>query len=213
MRTFNKSAASDDYELPPAGTQVGTLTVFACLGKHISTWQGVARERELCGLQYQLSEAGSDGRPLAVNEVLTLSMNERATLFARILALHGGTEPPRGFDLANLLGKAAILTVNHVTKPDGKTFANVGGLTPLLRGMSPPGCFAALVFYDCAEHDEEAYTALPGRFRKMVDAAIDQTAPAAHWSPPPAPVAPARPAPRQPGPVPAKHDFDDDIPF
>jgi hypothetical protein len=205
MRTFAKSAASDDYELPPAGTQVGTLTVFACLGRHISTWQGVARERELCGLQYELTEPGTDGRPLAVNEILTLSMNERATLFARIVALFGGSEPPRGFDLAKLLGRAGIVTVTHVTKPDGKTFANVAGLTPLLRGMSPPGVSAGLVFYDIDEHNEEAYAALPGRFRKMVDNAIDQTAPA--------PVAPARPAPRQPGPPPARHDFDDDIPF
>jgi hypothetical protein len=67
----------------------------------------------------------------------------------------------------------------------------------------------APVFFDLSEYDAATFDLLPKRFQRLGETALSDGYTAA----PPAPVAPARPAPARPGLPPARHDFDDDIPF
>ena len=235
MRTFQKpSEDAGDFILAPAGVTAATLITLSYLGKHESTWQGQVRERELVGLSWELAERGPDGRGLSVTETLTASLHPKAVFYSRVLALTGGQEPPPGFNLAELLGRSAIVTIQHAVRGD-RTYANVGAVGPLPRGMSAPPPTVGLTFYDIEAHDPAAYAALPARFRKLADIAMatggQASAPAAPWSPPagypPAPPAapwqgshqapgawpPGPQATRPPAPPAGGPDFNDDFPF
>ena len=178
MRTFNKTEDSGDFILAPEGTTAAVLIGLAFLGRHEATWQGETRDRELVGLCWELGEPGPDGRALSVTEVLTASLHEKAKFFSRVLAMCGGREPPPGFNLAELLGRGAIVTIQHAVKGD-RTFANVVAVGPLPRGMTAPPPSVGLTFYDIEAHDPAAYAALPTRFRKLADTAMAATPAAA----------------------------------
>jgi hypothetical protein len=206
-RQFHKSEGDGDFILAPEGTSAAVLTVLAYLGKHQSTWQGQQRVRELVGLAWELAEpAEEDGRALSVTEVLTASLNEKAKLYSRVLALTGGREPPEGFDLEKLLGRGAIVTVVHEVR-DGKTWANVSNVSALPRGMPPPVASVAPLYFDieAPEPDWPVVDKLPARFRKLIESA----GPAA--APPPARPTAAAHAANMAAQAPAP--FEDDIPF
>ena len=232
MRIFQKpSDDAGDFILAPAGVTAATLITLAYLGKHEATWQGQVRTRELVGLSWELAERGPDGRGLSVTETLTASLHPKAVFYSRVLALTGGQEPPPGFNLADLLGRAGIITIQHAVRGD-RTFANVAAVGPLPRGMSAPAPSVAVTFYDIEAPDPAAYAALPARFRKLADIAMatgsQASAPAAPAGYPPAPPSapwqgahqapgawspPGPQATRPPAPPAGGPDFDDGIPF
>lgn len=231
MRTFHKTEDQADYQLPPEGTGAAVLTVLAFLGKHEATWQGELKIRELVGLSWELGEPGPDGRALAVTEILTASMHEKAKFYSRVLALTGGREPPPGFGLDGLLARGAVVTTAYVTKGD-RTFCNVVQVGPLPRGLAAPVPSLAPVYFDLSEYDAATFDKLPKRFQRLAENALSEDyrpappppprpappAPAA-WSGSHAAQAPAWPSrgPRQPAPLPASPadnvSFDDAIPF
>lgn len=231
MRTFHKTEDQSDYQLPPEGTGAAVLTVLAFLGKHEATWQGETKIRELVGLSWELAEPGADGRALAVTEVLTASMHEKAKFYSRVLSLTGGREPSPGFGLDGLLGRGAVVTTAYVTKAD-RTYCNVVQVGPLPRGLAAPVPSVAPVYFDLSEYDADTFDKLPKRFQRLAESALSEDyrpAPpppprpagqsAAAWSGTHAAQAPAWPsqAPRQPAPLPASPadnvPFDDEIPF
>lgn len=212
-RAFHKSEDSG-FILPPEGTSTAVLIGLAYLGQHESTWQGQTRMRELCGLVWELSEPDEQtGQALSVSEVLTASTHEKAKLTERILALSGGREPPKGYDLEKLLGCGAVVTVAHVER-DGRTYANVTNVGPMPRGMNAPVPSVPVTYYDILEPDADAWERLPARFKKLIETADASGTPAAapahaasykHQ----APAAPPRPA--KPAPAADDAPFDDDI--
>lgn len=234
-RAFSKSEGEGDFILAPEGSSFAVLTVLAYLGKHESTWQGQTRTRELVGLAWELADrAEEDGRALSVTEVLTASLHEKAKFFGRVLALCGGREPPPGFDLEQLLGHGAIVTVAHEVR-DGKTWANVSQVGPLPRGMTPPQPSITPIYFDIEAPEPGLFELLPARFRKLIETARGTS----QATPPPRAPAPASqaaqqasyqaqhpappaaiseqaskpPTPPPPPAAPAPAPFDDDIPF
>ena len=188
MRTFQKTEDQGDFVIAPEGTQAAVLTCLAFLGKHEATWQGETRTRELVGLSWELSEPAPDGRRLAVQEVLTASMHEKAKLYSRILALTGGREPPAGFELAGLLGMGAIVTTAHVNR-EGRTFCNVSAVGPMPRGMTAAAPSVAPVYFDLKEYDAAPSGGRPKRFQTRGEPAepYNSQPPPRPTPPPPSP--------------------------
>ena len=176
MRTFSKSESSD-YELAPEGTYPAVLVGWAELGNQ-NTPYGTKPQ---IGLVWELSETGSDGRALSVTEVLTASFNERARLYQRVVALCGGREPPRGFDLTGLLARGVILTTAHVNRGE-RVYCNITACGPLPKGLAAPAPSVRPLWYETSHHDEATFAALPSRFRRLIEGAET----GGGWSSPPA---------------------------
>ena len=88
-------------------------------------------------------ELMDDGRPFAVSERYTLSLNEKANLRKKLNAWRGRpfTEAElKGFDLSQLLGKPCQLQITHeASKADPTTvYANITSIMPLMKGMQAP---------------------------------------------------------------------------
>ena len=63
-----------------------------------------------------------------------------------------------------------------VGKHEGKVFANIGGVTPIPKGMPvPQGTFNAQFSYDPYNHDEDVFQQLPDFLKEKIIQRLDAT--------------------------------------
>jgi len=75
-----------------------------------------------------------DGRPFSIFKSYTLSWSEKANLRLDLQSWRGkpfSQEELRRFDLKNVLGAWCMLNIIERAGKDGKTYSNVGGVTPV----------------------------------------------------------------------------------
>lgn len=83
----------------------------------------------------------SDGKPLSISKTFTLTLSENSNL-RKDLQLWRGREftaqELRGFELKNVLGAWAMLSVIH-KESGGKTYSNIAAINPVPRSMKEAG--------------------------------------------------------------------------
>ena len=94
-------------------------------------------------------EIGGEEKSRAISQTYTASLNERAAL-RRDLAAWRGRDFTDGelerFDLKTIVGVPCMLNVIH-KESDGRTYANIGAVMKLPRGMeAPAGTLPRIVF-------------------------------------------------------------------
>jgi hypothetical protein len=128
---------------------------------------------------------------MAIGKTYTLSLNERATLRGDLEAWRGRSfskEELAGFDVANLLGKACMVTVTHAER-GGRMRDNVSGVAGVPKGIErPTRTENATLLFDA---DHPCYDELPPWLQKKIDEQV-KDAPAAKQD---------------------LSDLDDDVPF
>lgn len=116
--------------------------------------------------------------PRAISSRYTLSLGEKAILRRDLNAWRGRafTEAElKGFDLKKLLGAACQLQVIHAVK-DSKTFANVGTLMALPKGVKPPKPENELLFFSLNElAEQEGLPVLPKTIPEWISKLIKES--------------------------------------
>jgi len=104
-------------------------------------------------------------QPYFLSKEYTLSMHEKATLRLHLETWRGKKfteEESKAFDVTRLLKVPCMINVVHKTsEKTGKTFAEIGSISPLMKGMVCPDQISktSLLCYD--EFDEELFESLP----------------------------------------------------
>ena len=83
----------------------------------------------------------SDGRPLSIAKSYTVTLSEKSNLRKDLQMWRGReftAEELRGFELKNVLGAWAMLTVVH-TESNGKTYSNIASVNPVPVNMKKAG--------------------------------------------------------------------------
>lgn len=63
-----------------------------------------------------------------------MSLHEKSALFQFLKSWTA--EPPRpGFDTETMVGKGAQITIEHGMSQKGRTFANIGAISPVMEGL------------------------------------------------------------------------------
>jgi hypothetical protein len=140
------NAGSGDFDPVPAGSHIAVCDMIADLG--IQPGSGMfPKEKRKVYLRWQLPnervEFEKDGKkqsgPRMIGKEYTASMNEKANLRHLLEAWRGRQftdAEAADFDISAVLGKACMLMVMH-TQKEKRTYANVSGIGPLPRGISP----------------------------------------------------------------------------
>lgn len=84
-------------------------------------------------------EVEGEVKPRAISEQYTNSLGEKANLRKMLENWRGRAftqEEMDGFDLRNVLGKPCMISVVHGTKRDGSTYAKVGSVSKMPKGMN-----------------------------------------------------------------------------
>lgn len=169
-----------EFKMMPAGSHVGVVTGIVFLGLQPGNPAFGGKDQYKLALQVSFpNEDTEDGsKNLSVTQIYTASTHQKSAFRKVIEAILGAPfksdAEADGFDVTSLVGKSALFSVVHKQSGD-KTFANVGGVIALPKGMPvPPVKNGTLVFTPELDPQEflAAYNSLPEWLRKKWDERI-----------------------------------------
>jgi hypothetical protein len=179
--------SSHDRPLVPHGTHLGILYQIRNLGTRLQEYLGKPKEYkdtlvtftfEFPHVRSQFDVKNDDGstesvdKPLVLSREFVLSMGAKSNLrpfVEGILGVKLTDEEAYAFNLEDLLGKACLVSVIHrESKTTGKTYANIAGTTPLMKGMEVPERYNSMNVFDINTATEEEIATLPEFIQEKV---------------------------------------------
>ncbi len=124
-----------------------------------------------------------DGELVEVNreisKVYTLSMHERANLRQDLESWRGrkfkSDEDAESFDIGSMLGQSCLLNIVH-SYSGGKVYANIDGITSLIKGQKPVEPEGTLISYSIETDGLDIPEATPKWIREKIVAAPEYEA-------------------------------------
>ena len=179
MSLLAKAQPGIEFELPPAGNSVARCYAVVDLGMQERHWSGQVNFKRIVRISWELpDELMEDGRPFSITQNYTLSLGEKANLRKDLESWRGRQfteEELHGFDLKNLLGVPAMINVIHRHADNGKTYANVGAVSPLPKGLECPPAVNAPLFFSLEEPGwEQKYNDLPEWLQGKINTVIEE---------------------------------------
>lgn len=174
----------------PAGSYVARCISVIDLGTQTSVGKYGEKSAHKVRLSWEVFGEDEDGQALVVNDMpmtvskeYTVSLHEKAALRKDLAAWRGRDftdDERRGFDIDKLLGVYALLNVTHDVGSNGKTYANVAGISPLPKSLAAtkPAGVHALTRFDIDAPDMKVFGDLPEWLQKRIKAAPEFTHPA-----------------------------------
>lgn len=137
----------------PAGTHVARCYQIIHIGTIPDTFQGedrlVDKVRLVFELPLETADFGKGEQPFSIGRDFTLSMHEKSALRAFVQSWLGealSDSDAAKFNLGTMIGKEAMVSVMHRTANTGRTYADLKGASPLVKGMTcPPQVNASFV--------------------------------------------------------------------
>jgi hypothetical protein len=154
--TLPVGGGGGDFKRLPAGSHIAVCNLVADLGIQPGSGQYPDPKRQLL-IRWEVPEERveyeKDGQrmegPQTISRTFTASMNEKAGLRKLLESWRGrkfSDEEAGAFDVSSILGKACLLSVSETTKGE-HTYANVGNVSPLMKGMAAPKAENEPIYY------------------------------------------------------------------
>ena len=127
---------------------------------------------ELPELQVEIS---GEMKPRIFTKQYTNSLNDKATLRKDLVAWRGKQfteEELKGFDVSKLLGVPCLLQIVH-SKSGDRTYANLGGITKLPKGMPQPTPQTDKIRFDIDESPLSMIDELPSWIQDIIKESIE----------------------------------------
>lgn len=172
--TLKNNPGQSDYKPCPAGTFSATVIRLYYLGTQPSNDPKYKPAKKIV-IVFEIDEPlepGSD-KNFTISTTVGFSLNEKSGLTKLFKPVLGSRWPKEGsdFDIESLLGLKCLVTIAHVTRGD-KTYANVGSVGGLPRGMAP---FEAMSDEFCWSYDDEPRDGVPEWVQKAAANCIELT--------------------------------------
>ena len=162
MAFIASDAGGGNFKRVPSGAHVGRCYSIIDLGTQVTDGQYGLKEQHKIRLGWELFGEDEDGQPLTVDvdgkqmpmtisKSYTVSLHEKANLRKELAAWRGRDftdDEAKAFDVSKLVGAYCMVNVT-TSENNGKTYSNVGGLTPLpsaLKNAKPVAVHDNLVF-------------------------------------------------------------------
>ncbi|MEY3123968.1 MAG: hypothetical protein RLZZ573_488 [Pseudomonadota bacterium] len=134
------SAPPKKFELCPQESVQGCLVRAYYIGTHVNKYEPGNKPMKKIVLFFELDQPRLDGSGNHVlNTTVTFSVNEKSGLTKLLKPAMGSNypdKPGQSLDINTLIDRLFNVQVIHTVKGD-KTYANIGALTQLTRGMVP----------------------------------------------------------------------------
>lgn len=139
---FNNSNVA---QITPSGTHIARCFQIIHIGTIPETFQGIEKMMEKVRLVFELPlelvDMGKGEKPYIIGKEFTLSMHEKSSLRAFVQGWLGrafSDYEANKFDISTLMDKECMLNVIHRTATSGKTYAEIKGASPMVKGMVCP---------------------------------------------------------------------------
>jgi hypothetical protein len=144
------SGGEGSFTPVPPGMHLARCYRIVDLGTQKSEWQGDVKHLHKVMLQFEVhgeDESGkplvtSKGEPMTISKNYTLSLGEKAALRKDLQTWRGRdftAEELRGFELKNILGAWAMLSVAKSAGSNGKEYTNIMSVNPVMAAVKKAG--------------------------------------------------------------------------
>ena len=161
-----------DFEQVPAGTFAARCYQIIDLGHQTFEWKGEAKVAPKVRITWELNEPMKDGRPFSISKEYTASIGEKANLRKDLEAWRNRkftAQELSNFSLENVLGAPCMIGIVHVPSKDGtKTYANLGSIMALPKGMECPELVNPAVKFDIGTFDQKVFESLTNYVQKKI---------------------------------------------
>ena len=154
-------------EIIPSGSYPARCISMIDIGTIPSEWQGEKKMRALIRLKFELPtltkvfNPDKGEQPFVIERQFTKSLHEKSHLLPFLNNWRGKALTPddcQSFDLSKLLGAECMLSIVHNTEKD-RTYANIGGISTLPKGLECPNQFNHSFIWDYVDnYNEDAVT-------------------------------------------------------
>lgn len=145
------SKGNTDFPTAPADVHNGVCVGVFDMGTHV----GVYGAKRSVKLMFEINAQRNDGKNFVVTRDYGFTISKKSKLREMIEAWRGKPftekEESEGFDLAKLLGQPCAVQVVH-KESNGNTYANIGSITKLMKGMQPMKPTTPLLSYFFDDH-------------------------------------------------------------
>jgi hypothetical protein len=152
------------------------------LGSQKSEYMGQVKIQHKVMLQFEVwseDEQGKatvtqKGEPLSISKNYTLTLSDKASLRADLKTWRGRdftVDELRGFELKNVLGVWAMLSVTRDAGRDGKEYTNVQAIMPVpahLKKAGLPEPHNTPAMYSIEDHDAAIFETLSENVKKKI---------------------------------------------
>jgi len=136
------------FEPMEAGSYVARCYSMIHIGTSVEKFQGEDKTQNKVQLTFEFPtemkvfKEENGPQPMVLSKDFTLSMHEKSTLRKFLGDWRGKAftdEEAKSFDITKLLGVECQISVSHkVSEKDGKTYANIAGVSRVMKGMTVP---------------------------------------------------------------------------
>lgn len=172
-----ESGNGGNYAPIEAGTYPARCCGVIDLGLQHVEFQGQKKDQEKVLIMFELPteriEVDGEDKPRWMSARYTVSLHEKAGLRKTLDAWRGvpmTAEELKGFDLSRLLKAPCMLTIVHKEGSNGNMYANISGVSKMMKGMSVAELESEPILFDMsASNAELIYEKLPEWIRKVID--------------------------------------------
>jgi hypothetical protein len=139
--SFVVRAPEERFSTPPEGSFPAIAVDIHDLGMVSNKFDPEAPDRHMCRIVWQLDEEDDNGKPYYIKNDYTASLHEKAKLRKHLESWRGRAFTATelfGFDLETILHTGCLLSITHAQGNRGGTFANIGAVMKMPRGMVAP---------------------------------------------------------------------------
>ncbi len=211
MSLIAKANEGGSFTPVPSGMHLARCYKLVDLGSQKSEYMGQVKIQHKIMLQFEVwseDENGqptvtSKGEPLSITKRYTLTLAEKAALRNDLKTWRGRDFTPeelRGFELKNVLGVWAMLSVTRDAAANGKEYTNIQAIMPVPANVKKAGLpepHNTPAMYSIEDHDDAIFETLSEGIKKIVMASPEFQSRNPHQS----------------TSVAAQDDDDSDIPF
>jgi hypothetical protein len=165
-------------ESAPEGTHNAVCVNITDLGTQTTNFKGEEKTARKILLGWQLvDELTEDGEPILVYKRYTYSDSAKATLM-KDLKSWVGVKSGADFDIATLLGKGCLVSVENNEADNGNVYSNVTSVAGVPKGVKvgKPSVALKSFFLDEEEFDEDAFDELSDKLKETIAASPEYIA-------------------------------------
>jgi len=182
--TVKDSGGGGSFTPVPPGMHLARCYRVIDMGTQTTTWQGKEKQQPKVMLQFEVHSEDADGKalvtdkgePLSISKNFTASLGEKAALRAELenWRSRGFTaDELAGFQLKNVLGAWAMLSVVKELGKDGKEYTNITSINPVPASMKKAGLpegHNELKIFDIDSPDMALFETFGQRMREKIEA-------------------------------------------
>lgn len=171
MGLIAKDSGTSSFKPVPPGMHLARCYRIVDLGTQKSEWMGTEKQQHKVMIQFEVHGQDEDGQPLVTTkgEPMTISKNYTNSLapearlrkdLASWRSRDFTDKEKNGFELKNILGVWAMITVSETYGDNGKKYTNIVGINPVpaqIKQAGLPEAFNKAMLFDIDEPDMDMF--------------------------------------------------------